>query len=512
MKPILIPIICAVLMPSVASGADYLSRSGWKWYTSSECEQEQDIAGLKGLYDGNTATCWHSNYHAESGTPERSNPHWVMIDRGTDTSLAYGLSYLPRQNYGENPATACTEYAIYFADRTFASTSSSSWEQIVSELGQPDMKGSWAGDSSEKIVLFEKPNSARYILFVNIKSNGSNSAACAEMNLMSKAGGSGLTPGGSPYNAISIVTPEGDTHRIAIDGQNLAFSIAGGNIRMGNSSITVEYAMDEVKYFQPDNYEFGNEEFYNGPKRDIYEFPVEIALDVTALTLEEGQSFKLTATLTNAPEGAEVVWETSDMSVVKVDSKGNLTAMAPGEATISARYEDVIAECQVTVTAKPVVPVEISLNTVSLTLEEGKTFRLTASVLNTASEVVWSSSDKAVASVDSKGLVTAVKPGVAVIKATCDGAVAECEVTVTAKTEVGIDAVQSSALTLKLEGETLIIGGINRGNEAVLHSLGGVRLRSGVVDSTGVAEISVAGLPRAAYLLSVSGLTLKITI
>ena len=430
MKPILIPIICAALMPSVAHGADYLNRSGWSWYTSSECAVESDIAGLKGIYDGDTSTCWHSNFHAESGTPERSNPHWVMIDRRSDSSLAYGLSYLPRQN-GENPGTACTEYAIYFADRSLSSTTAASWEAIVAALGQPDITGTWAGDSSEKIVMFEKPNSARYILFVNIKSNGSNSAACAEMNLISKAGGSGLNPGGSPYNALRIVTSKGDSHRIAIDGKQLALSLADGKIRMGNSAITVEYSMDEVAYFQPDNYEFDADELYNGPKRDIYEEPIGIALDVTSLSLEEGKTATLTATLTNAPEDAQVVWGTTDKSVAKVGAKGKVTAVSPGTATIMARYEDAIAECLVTVTEKPVD---------------------------------------------------------------------------------GIEEAQVPTITLKLDGETLIVGGISSGSEAVLYSLSGVRLRSGAVSASGVAEISVAGLPRSAYLLSVSGLTLKITI
>lgn len=509
MKTLFIPIVCAALMPSVVNGADYLSRTAWNWYTSSECAQEADITGLKGLYDGDLFTCWHSDYHAENGTPERANPHWVMIDRMTDTSLAYGLSYLPRQN--SNLATACTEYAIYFSDKSLGSTTAASWDAIVDELGEPDVHGSWAGDETEKIVMFNKPTAARYILFVNILSNGSSSAACAEMNLMSKAGGSGMTPGGS-FNAIRIVTPDGDMHHIAIDGAQLAFSVANDNIRMGNSSITVEYAMDEVKYFQPDNYEFADDEFYNGPKRDVYDPSVEISLDLTSLTIEEGQTTKLTATLTNAPEGAKVIWETSDKSVVTVDGDGNITAVAHGNASVKARCEDAVAECKVTVVPKPAVPVEITLNTVSLTLEEGKTYRLTASVKNADAEIVWSSSDNMVASVDNKGLVTALKAGKAVITATCGGAAAECEVTVTAKTEDGIEEVQSRTLTLKREGDTLFVGGISRGSEAVLHSLGGVKLRSGNVNAAGIAEISVAGLPRATYLLSVSSITLKITI
>ena len=502
------------MAPSAVMAADYIDRSAWSWSTSSECVQENDIAGLKGIYDGDTSTCWHSNYHAESGTPERSNPHWVMIDRGSDTSLAYGLSYLPRQN-GANFNTACTEYAIYFADRSLGSTTAVSWEDIVYELGEPDLQGSWTGDGTEKIVTFEKPNSARYILFVNIKSNGSNSAACAEMNLIAKEGGGTVTPTpASEYNAIKIVTPEGDLHRIAIDGQQLAFSMSGSNIRMGNSAITVEYAMDEVKYFQPEKYQFADEEFYTGPKRDIYDIPVEITLDQTSLTIEEGQTAKLTAELKNEPEGAVIAWSSSNTKVLTVDADGNLTAVAPGEATVTASFEDVSAECKVTVTEKPAVPVEISLNSTAVSIEEGKTFSLIATVKNGSNaHLLWISSDNAVAMVDNQGLVTAIKAGTAEISVKCGDATAKCVVTVTAKpVEDGIEAAEAPTLTLKREGESLIVGGIVRGTEAVLYSINGAKLRSAEVNVAGQAIIPVAGLARATYLLSVSGLTLKITI
>ena len=130
--------------------------------------------------------------------------------------------------------------------------------------------------------------------------------------------------------------------------------------------------------------------------------------------------------------------------------------------------------------------------------------------------VIWVSSDDAVAKVDNDGLVTAQKAGEAIITATCGAESAECTVTVTAKPddpiEDGIDAAKSAAMTLRRDGDNLIVGGIVGGTEVSLHSIGGVKLRSEGVSPSGVAVISLAGLPRATYLLSVSGLTLKITI
>lgn len=424
-----LPLLAAAVLPASLGAADYLDRSAWSWKTSSECAAEEDIVGLEGIADGNTYTCWHSNYHAANGSAERKNPHWVMIDRGTDTAPAYGLAYLPRQN-GNGSSTACTRYAIYFADKTLENTPSTSEQDIVYALGNPAYTGTWEGNLEEKFVNFTSPVTSRYILFVNLVSNGSNSAACSEMNLVAskEQGGGGDEPSGN-FNAIRIVTPEGDEHRIAIDGANLAFSMAGGNIRMGNSGITVEYAMDEVKHFKPEHYDFPEEELYVGPKKDIYAYPAEISLDRSVLTLEEGQSASLVATLAN-------------------------------------------------VTGNP--------------------------------EITWASSNEAVASVDGSGTVTAIKAGTTEVTASAGEISASCAVTVT-EAAVGIIENPVSTLTFRREGDNLYLGGIASGSEVNLYSLSGVKMASTTASTLGHAVIPVGSLPSGAYLLSVSGLTLKIS-
>lgn len=82
----------------------------------------------------------------------------------------------------------------------------------------------------------------------------------------------------------------------------------------------------------------------------------EIGLDKTSLTLTEGQTDRLTATVT--PDDASdkrVMWTTSDESVATVDQDGNVTAVSQGTATITATTtdgSDLSAECIVTVTLK----------------------------------------------------------------------------------------------------------------------------------------------------------------
>lgn len=266
-------IISAILALGLPLQAKNLNRSGWKWSSSSICAAgtDADIAGLEGICDGNNNTCWHSNYHAQNGTPERSNPHWVQIDRGTDTNEFTGLAYLPRQH---TTNTSCIAYYIYLSDKDMSSTPATSASDIISTLGQPTFSGYWNGDETEKYVDFGGSYKSRYILFVNVQSKSSSSAACAEMNLYSgspSSSGDSGNPESDEFNALRI-TPYGadaTPHRIAIQGDKLTVSVVHGYVRLGNEDITVEYPMDDVARFSFDYYEFG-ESSYNGDKKDIY--------------------------------------------------------------------------------------------------------------------------------------------------------------------------------------------------------------------------------------------------
>lgn len=277
-------IVFAALALGTAIGAsanDYLDRSAWKWSSSSICAADGgDITGLEGIYDGDASTCWHSNYHAAADSPERANPHWVMIDRtASDTNEIYGLSYMPRLS---TQNATCTHYAIYLSDASFEGTPADSYESITAALGEPDYQGYWDTTYGEKVCNFDKPTSARYVLWVNVESANSRSAACAEMNLLaakgSGGGGGGTTP--TTYNALKITPRQGEPHRIAIDDSKLTVYMDGTNVRLGNSAITVEYAMDSVLSFVPEIYKFAEGSLYTGDKKDIN---TETGLPGTAL-------------------------------------------------------------------------------------------------------------------------------------------------------------------------------------------------------------------------------------
>lgn len=191
----------------------------------------------------------------------------------------------------------------------------------------------------------------------------------------------------------------------------------------------------------------------------------------------------------------KLAYESSDESVATVDETGKVTAVANGECTITtyvtAKTEDVEAselsavvveaadseEVDDSVATMPedlaamdsafgVVPenlkaetkVTVTTNVESVTLDKtegvltvGNTVTVTATVTPdtaTNASVTWTSSDEAIATVDSEGKITAVAPGTATITATSDSnpdASAAYAVTVQAKKVVTSTSTKTSS-------------------------------------------------------------------
>ena len=169
-----------------------------------------------------------------------------------------------------------------------------------------------------------------------------------------------------------------------------------------------------------------------------------VSLNKTTLTLTEGGTESLTATVT--PDNADnkaVEWTSSDETIATV-SGGTVTAKKTGTATITATATDGTkksASCTVTVVPQTVAATGVTLNKQTLSLTEGDTETLTATVAPdnaTNKDVTWTSSDETVADVDENGKVTAVKEGTATITATSTAdatKTASCTVTVTKSDE-----------------------------------------------------------------------------
>ena len=186
---------------------------------------------------------------------------------------------------------------------------------------------------------------------------------------------------------------------------------------------------------------------------------VSISIDRESVTLEEEGSTTLVATV--KPDDAtdkSVAWSSSNTSVATVDQSGKVTAMKEGSATITARASDKQTTCSVAVKKKVIAVTSVTLSKTELSLNKGQSETLTATVKPdnaTDKSVTWSSSNTAIATVDSNGKVTAIAGGNATITAKAGDQQATCAVTVSVplesvslnKTELALNKGQSETLT-----------------------------------------------------------------
>ena len=76
---------------------------------------------------------------------------------------------------------------------------------------------------------------------------------------------------------------------------------------------------------------------------------ITIALDKEALSVTEGKTAVLTATVVPEEKASEIIWTSSDETVATV-SGGVVTGVKVGEATVTAKVGEVSAECKISVT------------------------------------------------------------------------------------------------------------------------------------------------------------------
>lgn len=189
---------------------------------------------------------------------------------------------------------------------------------------------------------------------------------------------------------------------------------------------------------------------------------VYVTVDVTGLelsaydvssTMKVGQ-YQLTATVLPADQegvNRNVIWSSTDTSVLTVDENGLVTFKKPGYASVVCQTEEgnFMRACNF----KIAIPVEeIKLDYTDIVMSVGKVQRITAEVLPIdASDktLIWESSDTSVVTVDSNGLVTAVGQGFATIlcKSYDGGYTAMCKVYV--KTPVTGVTLSMSEITVR---------------------------------------------------------------
>ncbi|BCJ93341.1 hypothetical protein acsn021_09100 [Anaerocolumna cellulosilytica] len=113
-------------------------------------------------------------------------------------------------------------------------------------------------------------------------------------------------------------------------------------------------------------------------------------------------------------ENLEMIWTSSNDTVATVDANGVVTALAPGNTMITVTSGDGTYTDYINV----LVVDDAKDYRLAVDLKVGKTCRLTVDDLTDTVKVNWSSLDLTVATVSSKGKVTAVSEGLTVVIAT----------------------------------------------------------------------------------------------
>ncbi|MEO7359995.1 MAG: Ig-like domain-containing protein, partial [Gemmatimonadaceae bacterium] len=224
---------------------------------------------------------------------------------------------------------------------------------------------------------------------------------------------------------------------------------------------------------------------------------LSVTIDPPTVTVLPGGSATLTATARGrngtALPGRTFTFQSSDISTVQVSNLGYVTGLKQGAATITASSEGKSASVIVTVSQAPVASIVVSLPNpsryVSQTTQATADIRDAGGVALSGRQVVWTSSNAAVASVSQTGLVTANLPGTADIIGTSGGKTGQATVTVS--------LVPISSVVVTLAQNARFVGQSTTATAATLDSIGGTLSGRPVVwasSNTAVATVTQTGV------------------
>lgn len=201
-------------------------------------------------------------------------------------------------------------------------------------------------------------------------------------------------------------------------------NISGATVRIdsyfsGQVTVTCQYAYHSGSYKNN-----GRAYYYISCK------PSSLRLNENNVTLDPGQSVKLTYTNSSGFDLPFVAWTTSDEEIANINSDDHaygvktvtVKAVRPGECIITCNGNTGTEAPTCTITVRNVPATGISLTPEKLTLQEGKSGRFECRMTpeGASSETSWSSSDEGVATVSASGRVTATGEGTATITVSTD--------------------------------------------------------------------------------------------
>lgn len=176
--------------------------------------------------------------------------------------------------------------------------------------------------------------------------------------------------------------------------------------------------------------------------------------------VEIGSTISLVAGFSpsDAPNKAHT-WTSENPQIATVDETGKVKGISIGTTRITATAlaNNATATCTVEVVDKIIAVTSVTLNSKEDTISVGSTTSLTATILPTTAtdqNVVWTSSNNAVATVNENGLVKGLSVGSANITASVGGKSGVCAVTVTEKS-VNFSNIE---FTVQADGSLLVSG------------------------------------------------------
>ena len=172
---------------------------------------------------------------------------------------------------------------------------------------------------------------------------------------------------------------------------------------------------------------------YNGKKTTlkitVKKAPSSVSLKTTRTVLGVGETAQLTATLSSGSAGG-YSFSSSDETKLTVDETGLVTALQPGEVSVSVKtYNGKTKSGVITVMS---APESITLADTALKIGAEDSAKLSYTLNEgSAGAISFTSSDETIATVDADGTIRALKAGSATVTAaTYNGKLAFCEVAV----------------------------------------------------------------------------------
>lgn len=245
----------------------------------------------------------------------------------------------------------------------------------------------------------------------------------------------GWPAGKKPVDPLLLMTPQG-TQAWAVPGaafyvsgdESLAVIDRSGTITaQAKEGSTFVYALDE------------NDQIITRAMVTVLSEQLTISLGETTQRLIMGQMLTLTPRF-NHLVFLPVTWSSSDPTVVAVNENGALTTVKPGTAVITATLpHGVKAECTIQV-IPPVTDIAFDRSLYKVKPGSSRTLTVTLTPADTGEEVIWSSSDTSIATVDNNGTVTGIANGTVTItaKGRYSGLYTKCKVKVCNVKQVAI--------------------------------------------------------------------------